>query len=187
MQFSTFFLQISVEINPGLKSKDPLELVHVKAIGWNDTLHYIFGTIGAPSLVVALTVLPTNLTVNWTALNSTDPTASISFDTPLIYAFSLTFFQVSAARRLNWGSSGFVVTLLLPSFKLVEFNDVLDTGIFPEVWSHPAAILEYSLEERFLWSLTVHNSSSNSAMVSWNATDYNGTAFPSGMEFIIQV
>ncbi|CAG0898176.1 unnamed protein product [Darwinula stevensoni] len=148
-------MKISVEVNPGLKSKDPLELVHVKAIGWNDTLHYLFGTIGAPSLVVALTMLPANLTV-------------------------------SAARRLSRGPSGTVVILVLPPLQLVEFDDVHDTGILPEVWSHPAAVSDYSMGDQFLWSLTVQNSSSDSVLVSWNATDYNGTAFPSGMEFIIQ-
>lgn len=53
---SSSLLQLSVELNPGSPSAPPGgDLLHVRAVGGNDTLHFLFCSQGAPTLLLVHT------------------------------------------------------------------------------------------------------------------------------------
>lgn len=47
--------QLSVQLNPGYHSPPGGDLLHVRAVGENDTLHYLFCSQGAPTLLLVHT------------------------------------------------------------------------------------------------------------------------------------
>lgn len=51
-----FLPQVSMELNPGAPSQPSAgELLHLRAVGDNDTLHFLFCSQGAPSLLLVHT------------------------------------------------------------------------------------------------------------------------------------
>lgn len=54
---------------------DPkLNLLHIRAVGSNSTLHYIWSTLGPPAVLVVATNTSTSLlSVNWSLLLSPEP------------------------------------------------------------------------------------------------------------------
>ncbi|XP_038073610.1 glycosylated lysosomal membrane protein A-like [Patiria miniata] len=81
-------------------------LVHIKGTGENDTIHYLWSSIGAPAVILARTTLGANLTVNWKDLLDGTKTGSLSFQPPesVLYSSALMF------------------------TKLIEYNDTSDDG-----------------------------------------------------------
>ncbi|XP_033633713.1 glycosylated lysosomal membrane protein B-like [Asterias rubens] len=85
-----------------------VNLVHVSARGTNDTIHFLWSSIGAPSVLVVRTTNLAVLQINWEDLIQKNmKTGSISFrpKEDVFYASSLMF------------------------SKLIEFNDTTDEGI----------------------------------------------------------
>ncbi|XP_033121781.1 glycosylated lysosomal membrane protein A-like [Anneissia japonica] len=80
-------------------------LAHVTAVGDSDTLHYIWSTIGGPTILLAVTDQNVNLKINWTRfLQDEDVSNSISFTVKPTY------------------------TMALVMSKLIEFNDTKNTA-----------------------------------------------------------
>lgn len=53
---SSSVLQLTVELNPGAPSTTlGSDLLHVRAVGNNDTLHFLFSSQGAPTLLLVHT------------------------------------------------------------------------------------------------------------------------------------
>lgn len=68
---SSSLLQLIVELNPG-SSLPPLggDLLHVRALGNNDTLHFLFCSLGAPTLLLVHTNTSSSTVKVWA--NSTE-------------------------------------------------------------------------------------------------------------------
>lgn len=49
------FFKLFVQLNPGSSSPPGGDLLHVRAVGENDTLHYLFCSQGAPTLLLVHT------------------------------------------------------------------------------------------------------------------------------------
>ena len=83
---------MDAQLNPGcppeicLNNNDPnaITVVHISSDGRNDTLHYVWDFTGKPSILIALTPLNTNLTINWKNFMD-DEENSIEFSTKPIY------------------------------------------------------------------------------------------------------
>ncbi|TRY97384.1 hypothetical protein DNTS_032900 [Danionella cerebrum] len=90
------FSQVSLELNPGLKPPSELPagaaLVHVRALGPNDTLHFLLCTSGAPALLlVHCNSTDSELRVDWPRFNSSSPgslrvvpESSVQYSTALV-------------------------------------------------------------------------------------------------------
>lgn len=73
---------------------NPQNLLHIRAVGTNSTLHYVWGTLGPPAVVlVATNTTQSVLSVNWSLLLSPDPDGglmvlpkdSIQFSSALVF------------------------------------------------------------------------------------------------------
>lgn len=65
------------------------------ANGPNDTIHYVWGFIGRPTILLAVTDVKTSLNVNWHNLLFGQPENSIQFDSKPFYTFGIAFNRVS--------------------------------------------------------------------------------------------
>uniref|UniRef100_A0A8C5J5N9 GLMPB protein n=1 Tax=Junco hyemalis TaxID=40217 RepID=A0A8C5J5N9_JUNHY len=111
--------QVSMEYNPGWNSSS-VNLLHVRAVGPEDTLHYVWSSIGAPSVLLVATRSPSSaLRVNWTQLLSPSPAGAVWIDPPdsVVYSTAVVFtklFEFSEAKPLG--------ELFYPTYDLSEFS-----------------------------------------------------------------
>ncbi|KFM10292.1 Lysosomal protein NCU-G1-A, partial [Aptenodytes forsteri] len=111
--------QVSMQYNPGWNNSS-VNLLHVRAVGPSDTLHYIWSSIGAPTvLLVATASRSSTLCVNWTQLLSPTPAGAIWIDPPssVVYSTAVVFtkvFEYSEAKTLE--------ELFYPTYDLSDFS-----------------------------------------------------------------
>ncbi|XP_074709282.1 glycosylated lysosomal membrane protein [Strix uralensis] len=134
--------QVSMQYNPGWNNSS-VNLLHVRAVGPSDTLHYIWSSIGAPTvLLVATESRTSSLGINWTQLLSPAPAGAIWIDPPssIIYSTAVVFtkvFEYSEAQTLE--------ELFYPTYDLSDFswdsvNHTLNhTALMAEFTGIPAA------------------------------------------------
>ncbi|XP_053464282.1 glycosylated lysosomal membrane protein isoform X1 [Nycticebus coucang] len=91
--------QVSLQVIPSWPDA-PQNLLHVRAVGTNSTLHYVWGTLGPPAVVLVATNTPhSTLSVNWSHLLSPEPEGglmvlpkdSIQFSSALVFTRLLEF------------------------------------------------------------------------------------------------
>ncbi|XP_009078016.1 PREDICTED: lysosomal protein NCU-G1 [Acanthisitta chloris] len=108
-----------MQYNPGWNSSS-VNLLHVRAVGPNDTLHYVWSSIGAPAvLLVATDSQNSALHVNWTQLLSPSPAGALWIDPPssVVYSTAVVFtkvFEYSEAKPLE--------EVFYPTYDLSEFS-----------------------------------------------------------------
>ncbi|XP_029942500.1 glycosylated lysosomal membrane protein [Salarias fasciatus] len=100
-----FHRQLSAKLNPGYSSLPPGgDLLHVRAVGVNDTLHYLFSSQGAPTLLLLHTdSASSDIQVNWTqflARNTSgglwvEPESSLQFSSALVFSRLLEYDDVN--------------------------------------------------------------------------------------------
>ncbi|XP_050840267.1 glycosylated lysosomal membrane protein isoform X3 [Serinus canaria] len=111
--------KVSMEYNPGWNSSS-VNLLHVRAVGPEDSLHYVWSSIGAPSVLLVATRSPNSaLRVNWTQLLSPSPAGAIWIDPPdsVLYSTAVVFtklFEFSEAKPSE--------ELFYPTYDLSEFS-----------------------------------------------------------------
>ncbi|XP_069846270.1 glycosylated lysosomal membrane protein [Dipodomys merriami] len=124
--------QVSLEVIPGWPDL-PQNLLHIRAVGTNSTLHYVWSSLGPPSVVLVATNTPHSvLKVNWTCLLSPNPDGglmvlpkdSIQFSSALIFTRLLEFDSTNmseAAAQLPGKP--------YPPYSLAEFswNNITDS------------------------------------------------------------
>ncbi|KAM5257126.1 glycosylated lysosomal membrane protein [Ctenodactylus gundi] len=91
--------QVSLEVIPSPPDL-PQNLLHIRAVGTNSTLHYVWSSLGPPAVVLVATDTPQSvLRVNWSRLLSTEPEGglmvlpkdSIQFSSALVFMRLLEF------------------------------------------------------------------------------------------------
>lgn len=104
----SFRRQLSVELNPGYSAPPDGDLLHVRGVGINDTLHYLFSSQGAPTLLLLHTDSAfSTIKVNWTqflARNSSgglwvEPESSLQSSTALVFSRLLEYDDVNDTAR----------------------------------------------------------------------------------------
>ncbi|KFW08801.1 Lysosomal protein NCU-G1-A, partial [Fulmarus glacialis] len=111
--------QVAMQYNPGWNNSS-VNLLHVRAVGPSDTLHYIWSSIGAPAvLLVATESRSSALRINWTQLLSPAPAGAIWIDPPssVVYSTAVVFtkvFEYSEAETLE--------ELFYPTYDLSDFS-----------------------------------------------------------------
>jgi hypothetical protein len=85
--------QVSLEVIHSLPGF-PQNLLHIRAVGTNSTLHYVWSSLGPPAVVLVATNTPHSvLSVNWSCLLSPEPDGgllvlpkdSIQFSSALVF------------------------------------------------------------------------------------------------------
>ncbi|NXX46639.1 GLMPB protein, partial [Tricholaema leucomelas] len=105
--------------NPGRNSSD-VNVLHVRAQGRADTLHYVWSSLGAPAvLLVATRGSCSSLRLDWNRLLSPTPGGAIWFDPPgsVLYSAAVAFTKVYEAQG---GSS--LQELFYPPYDLAQFS-----------------------------------------------------------------
>ncbi|NXK14492.1 GLMPA protein, partial [Herpetotheres cachinnans] len=108
-----------MQYNPGWNSSS-VNLLHVRAVGPSDTLHYVWSSIGAPAvLLVATDSRSSALCINWTQLLSPAPAGAVWIDPPssVVYSAAIVFtkvFEYSETKTLE--------ELFYPTYDLSDFS-----------------------------------------------------------------
>ncbi|XP_075048781.1 glycosylated lysosomal membrane protein [Mixophyes fleayi] len=145
--------QVSMQYNPG-SSSSSVNLLHIRAVGKGNTIHYLWSTIGTPTVLLIYTETEqSQLLVNWTKLLSPEPYGAIAVHPPESVRYS---------------------TALLFT-RIFEYNDVNNTGNFSgtaERYFYPP----YELSD-FVWenaNETLNSSALTAHLTGVNASDPDG-------------
>ncbi|CAG2055870.1 unnamed protein product [Timema podura] len=142
---------LSSSVNPGCNPDagycDKVTLVHVRADGPNDTLHYLWGFTGKPSIILALTSPNATLTINWKDFIFASVQA-IEFSEKPVYSF------------------GLVVN------KIWEYNDVNDTGYLNMSLVNKNYKRAYDTEY-FHWKIAKFENDTEGAILHMESVKYN--------------
>uniref|UniRef100_A0A3Q3WXA0 Glycosylated lysosomal membrane protein n=1 Tax=Mola mola TaxID=94237 RepID=A0A3Q3WXA0_MOLML len=125
LSFAASLLQLNIVLNPGSSSSPPADgdLLHVRAVGDNDTLHFLFCSLGAPTLLLIHTNTSlSTVKVNWTQLidrnNSggleVEPKSSILYSTAIVFSRLLEYDDVNDTARPP--------SELFPPYELQDFS-----------------------------------------------------------------
>ncbi|NXC34850.1 GLMPB protein, partial [Campylorhamphus procurvoides] len=108
-----------MQYNPGWNSSS-VNLLHVRAQGPRDSLHYVWSSIGAPAVLLVATQSPrSSLAIDWPRLLSPSPAGAIRIDPPssVVYATAVVFTKVFESSEAT--PSG---ELFYPPYDLSEFS-----------------------------------------------------------------
>uniref|UniRef100_A0A8D2KW07 Glycosylated lysosomal membrane protein n=1 Tax=Varanus komodoensis TaxID=61221 RepID=A0A8D2KW07_VARKO len=95
---TSWTLGVYLEYNPGWNSSAG-NLLHVRAVGLEDTIHYIWSTIGAPTVLLVYTGSTNSaLHVNWTALLSPSPSGAIRVEPATSILYSTAVFEYNGTK-----------------------------------------------------------------------------------------
>lgn len=113
-------LQVSLEVIPD-PTGPPENLLHIRAVGSNSTLHYVWSSLGPPAVVLVATNTPHSaLSVNWSRLLSPEPAGglvvlpedSVQFSSALVFTRVSQLGRTKGDRRvvliLEGGAEGWV-------------------------------------------------------------------------------
>ncbi|KFO76412.1 Lysosomal protein NCU-G1-A, partial [Cuculus canorus] len=133
--------QVSMQYNPGWNSSS-VNLLHVRAVGPADTLHYVWSSIGAPAvLLVATESGSSSLRVNWSQLLSPTPAGAVWIDPPssVVYSAAVVFTKVFEYRDTKAPEELFYPTYDLSDFSWDSINHTLNhTALTAEFRGIPA-------------------------------------------------
>ncbi|NWX10842.1 GLMPA protein, partial [Caloenas nicobarica] len=130
-----------MQYNPGWNSSS-VNLLHVRAVGPRDTLHFIWSSIGAPAVLLVVTGSRTStLGIDWSRLLSPAPTGAVWIDPPgsVIYATAVVFTKVFEYDEDKTGEELFYPTYDLSDFSWDSINRTLNhTALTAEFKGVPA-------------------------------------------------
>ncbi|XP_068108298.1 glycosylated lysosomal membrane protein [Hyperolius riggenbachi] len=118
--------KVSFEYNPG-SANASVNLLHVRAVGNGSTIHYVWSTIGVPTVLLIYTESDqTQLHVNWSKLLSSEPDGAIRIEPAdrVRYSTALLFTRVFEYRDVNNTAdfTGTDIKFFYPPYDLSEFT-----------------------------------------------------------------
>ncbi|KAM3596564.1 uncharacterized protein V6R79_016811 [Siganus canaliculatus] len=121
----TLSRQLSVELNPGTSSPPPGgDLLHVRAVGDNDTLHYLWCSQGAPTLLLVHTNSSSStVQVNWTQFLDRNQSGGLKVEpeSSVLYSHALVFSRLMEYDDAN-DTADPASSELLPPYDLQDFS-----------------------------------------------------------------
>ncbi|XP_030044068.1 glycosylated lysosomal membrane protein [Microcaecilia unicolor] len=101
-------------------------LLHVRAVGYSDTIHYVWGTLGAPTvLLVYSNSSKSTLNVNWTKLFSPFPSGAVRIEPAesILYSTAIAFTKIFEYDDSNNTAnfSGAPESAFYPAYNLADF------------------------------------------------------------------
>lgn len=131
--------QIYMQFNPDFPNSS-VNLLHTRAVGNGSTIHYVWSTIGAPTVLLIYTESEHSaLRVNWAKLLSPDPYGAIAIEPAdsVLYSTALTFTRIFEYKDVNNTAnfSGTEDKYFYPPYDLSNFvwenaNDTLNASSF---------------------------------------------------------
>ncbi|XP_058015759.1 glycosylated lysosomal membrane protein [Ahaetulla prasina] len=116
--------KVSLEYNPG-RASSGVNLLHTRAVGINDTLHYVWSTIGVPTVLLVYTASDnSSLRVNWTRLLSSSPAGAIRIEPAesVLYSTAVVFPRLWEYDGSNTSDLSLVKAWqIYPSYNLANF------------------------------------------------------------------
>ncbi|KAG8535612.1 hypothetical protein GDO81_028157, partial [Engystomops pustulosus] len=146
--------QVSMQFNPGYASSS-VNLLHTRAVGNGSTIHYVWSTIGAPTVLLIYTDTEhSDLRVNWSKLLSGDHYGAIAIEpaSSVLYSTALTFTRIFEYKDVN---------------NTANFSGTAEKNFYPP----------YDLSN-FVWenaNNTINSSSLSFRLTGANANDPNGS------------
>ncbi|KAM6217188.1 glycosylated lysosomal membrane protein [Rhynchocyon petersi] len=138
--------RVSLEVIPGWLGP-PKNLLHIRAVGTNSTLHYVWSSLGPPAVLLVATNTPSSfLKVNWSLLLSPEPDEglmilpkdSIQFSSALVFTRLFEFDSTNVSNvAVKFPGKPY------PAYSLAEFswnniNDSLDPATLSATFQgHP--------------------------------------------------
>ncbi|XP_069796506.1 glycosylated lysosomal membrane protein [Narcine bancroftii] len=136
--------QVTFEYNPGrdppTASSTAPNLLHVRAVGCNDTIHYVWSSLGAPTvLLIYSRSASSTLRVNWTKLVLRDPTGAVRIEPPeaVVYSTAVVFSRLfeyddvnCTADLMQVPADSFYPSYLLEDFTWEDVNATINTSTF---------------------------------------------------------
>ncbi|NXL95237.1 GLMPA protein, partial [Alectura lathami] len=152
-----------MQYNPGWNGSS-VNLLHVRAVGPNDTLHYVWSSIGAPAvLLVATESTSSTLGVNWTRLLSPAPAGAVWIDPPssVAYSAAIVFTKVFEYSKADTLQEFFYPTYDLSDFSWDSINGTMNhTALTAELVGIPAVDPSSSFSNGSLaFRVTAYNTS----------------------------
>ncbi|NXM65262.1 GLMPB protein, partial [Serilophus lunatus] len=130
-----------MQYNPGWNSSS-VNLLHVRAEGPSDTLHYVWSSIGAPAVLLVATQGPSSsLSINWTQLLSPTPAGAIWIDPPssVVHSTAVVFTKVFEYSEAKPSEELFYPPYDLSDFSWASINHTLNhTALTAELTGVPA-------------------------------------------------
>ncbi|XP_034401577.1 glycosylated lysosomal membrane protein [Cyclopterus lumpus] len=115
---------VSVELNPGLPSSPPGgDLLHARAVGDTDTLHFLFCSQGAPTLLLVHTNSSSSaVTVNWTQFEARNISGSLKVEpeSSILYSSAIVFSRLLEYDDVN--DTADPTSDLFPPYELQDFT-----------------------------------------------------------------
>ncbi|NXG00178.1 GLMPA protein, partial [Sakesphorus luctuosus] len=131
-----------MQYNPGWNSS-AVNLLHVRARGPRDTLHYVWSSIGAPAVLLVATDSPdSSLSIDWPRLLSPSPAGAVRIDPPgsAVYATAVVFTKVFESSESSPSQELFHPPYDLSDFSWDSLNHTLNsTALTAELRGVPAS------------------------------------------------
>ncbi|XP_040546843.2 glycosylated lysosomal membrane protein [Gallus gallus] len=134
--------EVSMQYNPGWNGSS-VNVLHVRAVGRSDALHYVWSTIGAPSVLLVATRSPDSaLSIDWGRLLSPAPTGAVWIDPPgsVVYAAAVVFTKLFEYGNVNASEEVFYPTYDLSDFSWDSINRTMNhTALTAELRGVPTS------------------------------------------------
>ncbi|XP_071965675.1 glycosylated lysosomal membrane protein A-like isoform X2 [Antedon mediterranea] len=116
------------------ESSNTFNLAHVVAVGDNDTVHYLWSSVGGPTILLAVTDHKSQLMVNWKKLLvEEDVSKSIEFTSVPTYSMAMLvtklieFNDTKDTADVSNPNSNVTMITPLDSINWLNFNDTIDS------------------------------------------------------------
>ncbi|CAJ1084280.1 glycosylated lysosomal membrane protein isoform X2 [Xyrichtys novacula] len=120
----TYRRQLIVELNPGSPLPPPDgDLLHVRAVGPNDTLHFLFCSLGAPTLLIVHTNTSSSTArVNWPKFEARNISGSLKVEpeSSVLDSTAVVFTRLFEYNDVN--DTANATSDLFPPYELHDFN-----------------------------------------------------------------
>ncbi|NXO27396.1 GLMPA protein, partial [Cisticola juncidis] len=130
-----------LQYNPGWNDSS-VNLLHVRAAGPGDSLHYVWSSIGGPAVLLVATQSPSSaLRINWTRLLSPSPAGAVWIDPPdsVVYSTAVVFTKLYEFSEAKPSGQLFYPTYDLAEFSWDSLNHTLNlTALTAELRGAPA-------------------------------------------------
>ncbi|MGH0163855.1 UNVERIFIED_CONTAM: hypothetical protein FKN15_045808 [Acipenser sinensis] len=117
--------KVSLELNPDPSGSSNVSVLHVRAVGGNDTLHFLWGSQGVPTLLLVHTDSPeTRVQIDWARMLSNNISGSLTVEpaSAVRYSTAFLFTKIWEYRDNSTDQSQAAADSYFPPYSLEEFT-----------------------------------------------------------------
>ncbi|MGH0190006.1 UNVERIFIED_CONTAM: hypothetical protein FKN15_041308 [Acipenser sinensis] len=118
-------VEVSLELNPDPSGSSNVSVLHVRAVGGNDTLHFLWGSQGVPTLLLVHTDSPeTRVQIDWARMLSNNISGSLTVEpaSAVRYSTAFLFTKIWEYRDNSTDQSQAAADSYFPPYSLEEFT-----------------------------------------------------------------